>query len=348
MLRFIPKENTFFFEAAMKTHTGFLVTTAMALLGLVIMPAFTSPALAEFPKRPVTLLVGHAAGGSLDLSARALARSAEKYLGQPIAVENKPGGTGTIALITMLSRKADGYTLCAASSSSILRAGQLHAVPFKAFTSFRPIVGYTEPLLGIVVKGDAPWKTLAELVADIRKNPGKIKYASPGVGSTQHTTVMAVILQDRLDLIHVPYKGSIEAATAVLGGHADFAALTSEFVPMVRAGQMRLLALASEKRLGAYPDVPTMLELGYDYSNDAVFVIVAPADIDSAAVAKIDAAFLAAAKDPEYLDALGRISMLPAYYDDKAYGVFMRKHWKRINAQLKAAGLIQEAATAPE
>ena len=332
----------------MKTRNILLRTFAMALLGFVVLWGFTSPAVAQFPERQVTLLVGHAAGGSLDLSARALARSAEKRLGRTIVVENKPGGTGTIALITMLSRKPDGYTLCAASSSSILRAGQLHPLPFKAFTSFRPIIGYTEPLLGIVVKGDAPWKTMPELVADIRKNPGKIKYASPGVGSTQHTTVMAVVLNDRLEVIHVPYKGSIEAATAVLGGHADFAALTSEFVPMVRAGQMRLLTLASEKRLSAYADVPTMIELGYDYSNDAVFVIVAPADIDPAAVAKIDAAFLDAAKDPEYLEALDRISMLPAYYDDKAYGAFMRKHWKRINAQLKAAGLIKEAATPPE
>ena len=347
MLR-LNLNNHIFFEVHMKTRNILSKIMIMAFLALMVSAGFASPAVAQFPERQVTLLVGYAAGGSLDLSARALARSAEKILGQSVVVENKPGASGTVALATMLARKPDGYTLCAASSASLLRASQLHEVPFKAFTSFRTVIGYTEPLLAIAVRNDAPWKTLADLVADIRKNPGKIKYASPGAGSTQHTTVMEIVLKDQLQAIHVPYKGSIEAATAVLGGHADFAALTSEFVPMVRAGQARLLAVASEKRLSAYPNVPTLIELGYDFSNDAVFVIVARADMDAAAGKKIDGAFRAAAKDKEYLDALDRISMLPAYYEDKAFDAFMRKHWKRINTQLKAAGLIQEAATPPE
>ncbi|MFO7569489.1 MAG: tripartite tricarboxylate transporter substrate-binding protein, partial [Smithellaceae bacterium] len=198
------------------------------------------------------------------------------------------------------------------------------------------------------VRGDAPWKTLPELVDDARKNPGKIKFASAGVGSTQHATVMEILFRDDLRMIHVPYKGSIEAATAVLGGHADFAALTSEFVPMVRAGQARILAMASEKRVPMYPDVPTMMELGYDYANDSVFAVLASAQIDPVAAGKIEKAFRTAAKDKEYLEALDRISMLPAFYDDKAFDAFMRKHWKRINRQLKAADLIQEAATQPE
>ncbi|MFO7568774.1 MAG: tripartite tricarboxylate transporter substrate-binding protein, partial [Smithellaceae bacterium] len=128
----------------------------MMLVGMACVGGTGTRAFADFPDRPITLLVGFSAGGSLDLSARALARSAEKILGQPVVVENKPGGTGTLSLATMLARKPDGYTLCAASTSSLLRASQLHQVPFKPFVSFRTIIGYTEPLLGIVVRGDAP------------------------------------------------------------------------------------------------------------------------------------------------------------------------------------------------
>ena len=319
------------------------MATSTAVLGVS-----SSQVFADYPERPITVLVGYAAGGSLDLSARALAKSAEKILGKPVIVENKPGGTGIVSLAALLSQKPDGYTLCAVSSSTLLRASQLHQVPFKAFTSFKPIIGYSEPLLAVVVKSDAPWKTLADLVKDARQNPNKIRYASPGTGSTQHTTVMEIILRNDLKVIHVPYKGSIEASTAILGGHVDFAALTSEFVPQVRSGQARLLAAAHEERLPMFPGVPTLLELGYDYSNDAVFGIVGSANLDPAVAGKLEEAFATAAKEKDYLEALNRISMRPVYYDSKAFDLFLRKHWKKINRQLKAVNLISEAATLPE
>jgi len=303
---------------------------------------------AAYPERPITILVGFVPGGSMDLSTRALAKSVEKILGQPVMIENKPGGTGTVALAALLSQKHDGYTLCGTPSSVLIRVSQQQQVPFKPFTSFRTIIGFTEPPLGIVVKNDAPWKTLKDLTAHAAKNPGKIRYATTGMGSTTHAAVEEIAHRDKLQIIHVPYKGSMEALTALLGGHVEFASLTSELVPAVKAGQARLLAVISEKRSPKYPEVPTMKELGYDFANDAVFAVVAPSDIDSGLARKLESAFAEAAKNREYLETLDKINMIPVYYDGKAFDGFLRKHWKIINKNLIASGAIKEAATKPE
>ncbi|HPD56048.1 MAG TPA: tripartite tricarboxylate transporter substrate binding protein [Smithellaceae bacterium] len=306
------------------------------------------PVSAAFPERPITLLVGFSPGGSMDLSARALAAAAEKILGQPIVVENKPGGTGMVALAAMLAQNPDGYTLCATPSSVIIRASQMQEAPFKPFSSFRPIIGFSEPQLGIVVKNDARWKSLKELVNYAQKNPNKLKYATTGIGSTTHAAVDVISAKKKLQMIHVPYKGSMEALTALLGGHVDFAALTSELIPAVKAGQLRLLAVISEKRSPIFPKTSTLKELGYDFANDAVFAVVAPADIPTDVAKNLEEAFAAATKSKEYLDALDKIGMIPVYYNGEKFSEFLKIYWKKINEHLIATGVIKEAATKPE
>jgi tripartite-type tricarboxylate transporter receptor subunit TctC len=331
----------------MKKNQSF--NTAVAVLMLMVGSLFLAGgSMAAYPERSIAVLVGFAPGGSMDLSARALAKSVEKILGQPVVIENKTGGTGTVALASLLSQKHDGYTLCATPSSVLIRVSQQQKVPFKPFTSFHTIIGFAEPQLGIVVKNDSPWKTLKDLTAYAAKNPGKVKYATTGVGSTTHAAVEEIASKDKLQMIHVPYKGSMEALTAILGGHVEFAALTSELIPAVKAGQARLLAVISEKRSPKFPAVHTLKELGYDFANDAVFAIVAPADIDPAIARKLEEAFAAATKNKEYLEALDRVNMIPVYYDSKAFDGFLKTHWKIINKQLIGSGAIKEAATRPE
>lgn len=323
----------------------------MGLLGAIIMFVLVigiTPAMAGYPERPITLLVGFAPGGSMDLSARALARSAEKILGQPIIIENKAGGTGTVALAAMLSQNPDGYILCATPSSVLIRVSQMQQVPFKPLTSFKPIIGFAEPLLGIVVKNDASWKTIKDLVTDAKKNPGKMKFATTGVGSTTQAAVDAITTAEKLQMIHIPYKGSVEALTSLLGGHVDFASLTSELAPSVKSGQTRLLAVMSKKRSPKFPDVPTLKEAGYDFVNDAVFSIVGAANLPPEVAKKLETAFTQATKSKEYLEELDKIDMVPVNYSSKEFDIFLRIHWKKINAHLIASGLIKEAATLPE
>jgi tripartite-type tricarboxylate transporter receptor subunit TctC len=332
----------------MKRNIGSLLTVALGTIIMLIFVLGSGPASAEFPERPVTILVGFAPGGSMSNSARAIGKAVEKILGQPVIVENKAGGTGTVALAAMLSQNPDGYTLCATPSSVIIRVSQMQEVPFKPFTSFKPIIGFAEPQLGIIVKNDAPWKRLKDLVKEAKNNPGKLKFATTGTGSTTQAAIDEIKSVEKIDLIHVPYKGSSEALMSLLGGHVDFASLTSEFVPSVKSGQTRLLATMSEKRSPKFPAAPTLKEEGYDFVNDAIYSIVAPAGIAPEVAKKLEAAFAQAIKSPEYQDELDKIDMIPVNYNSKEFDLFLRTHWKRINKHLISSGQIKQAATLPE
>ena len=320
----------------------------VSLFAAALLFVVSSPARAEYPERPITLLVGFAPGGSLDMSARALGAAVEKILGKPVVIENKTGGTGTVALAALLSQKPDGYTLCATPSSVLIRVPQMHKVPFKPLKSFKPIIGYTAPQLGIAVKTDAPWKTLKDLVDDAGKHPGKIKYATTGVGSTSHAAVEEITAREKVRMIHVPFKGSNEAMTALMGGHVQFASLTSEFVPLVKAGKLRLLATMGEERSPTFPQVPTMKEAGYDFVTDAVYAIVAPAQLPPDLANTLEKAFSRAINDKQYLKTISKMDLVPTYYSGKNFEKFLKVNWGVINRHLVSTGLIKQAATQPE
>lgn len=322
--------------------------TVMFVLFLTCITVHSGRVLAAYPDRPVTILVGFAPGGHMSLSARALGLSMSKIMGQPVIIENKAGGTGTVALASMLAQKPDGYTLCATPTSVLIRVSQMQKVPFKPFSSFKLVMGYATPQLGIIVRSDSPWKSMNDLIKDARTHPGKLKFATIGVGSTTQAGVDEIASIEKLRLIHIPYKGSAEVITALLGGHVDFASLTSEFVPTVKAGQTRLLATMTEKRVPKFPDVPTFRELGYDFVNDAVFAIAAPADIPPDVLTKLEAALAQAVRSKDYLETIDKLDMLPVQYTSKELDPFLRVQWKVINKHLIGTGLIKEAATLPQ
>jgi tripartite-type tricarboxylate transporter receptor subunit TctC len=334
-------------ENAMMKKNAWLILVMVGGLSLSA-HVIGGQAVAAYPERPITVLVGFAPGGSVDLSARSLAKAAEKVLGQPVVIENRPGGTGTVALASLLAQNNDGYTLCATPSSVLIRVPQMQKVPFKPLKNFRPVIGYASPPLGIVVLNDAPWKTLKELVADSLSHPGKIKYATTGVGSTTHAAVEEIAVKEKARMIHVPFKGGTEALTALLGGHVEFGALTSEFIPSVKAGQTRLLATMGDKRSPKFAAVPTLKELGYDFVNDAVYAIVCPSGLSPDIVKQLEAAFARAAKSEQYMTVLDNLDLVPLSYDGRQFEDFLRANWKKINAHLIATGLITEAATSPE
>lgn len=325
-----------------KRWLNWVIVGGLFLLGPV---ANTDIAEAAYPDKPITLLVGFAPGGSMDLSARALAAAVKKSSGNTVVIEDKPGGTGTVALSALLNQNPDGYTLCATPSSVLIRVSQMQQVPFRPLKSFKPILGFTTPELGIVVKSDSPWKKLKELVDDAVEHPGKIKYATTGVGSTTHAAVEEIAGKEKAQMIHVPYKGGSEALMALLGGHVDFASLTSEFIPSLKAGQTRLLATMNEKPSPRFPGVPTLKEAGYDFVNDAVFSIVGPYNLPRDIVEKLEKIFVRAIENKEYLETLDRLDLIPVFYDGRQFEDFLKSNWVKINRHLIASGLIKKAAT---
>jgi tripartite-type tricarboxylate transporter receptor subunit TctC len=321
---------------------------------VIVLPAlFTAiftirVARAEFPDRPITIVCGQAAGGPLDLAIRAISVGAEKYLGQPIVVETRAGGNGTIAPSMVAIAKPDGYKLCGANSTMMVRVPQLMKITtYKPLKSFTSIIGYATTLNALVVKKDAPWKNLAELIDDAKKNPGKVKYTAGTIGTVMHQAMAYLAVKEGINWVYIPQTGAAPAMTALLGGHVDACSAGSDFIPYSRSGAVRPLALYEEKRSPYFPDVPTLKELGYDFVNDQVFAMTGPAGLPPAIVATLETAFRKGMETPEFKSLLEKFSMTAVYYSGKDFDRYLHDLWPKLEKGLKETGIIKEVATKP-
>ena len=246
----------------------------------VVLLAFVATAACaqKYPDKPITLIVPWPAGGSTDQTGRVLSKAAEAYLGQPVVVVNKPGATTTIGMAELARAKPDGYTIGTLSSSSYLLALQGRELPYHPIDAFTYVSYYGDNLIGIAVPADSRWKTLADLIAEARANPGKLNYGTAGLGTTQHRSTEALTLATGAKFTHIPQQGSAGSMTALLGKHIDFITETSVWAPHVAAGRVRLLAVTSPKRASAYPEVPTFVELDVAPIR-SVQAIIGPAGI---------------------------------------------------------------------
>jgi tripartite-type tricarboxylate transporter receptor subunit TctC len=265
-----------------------------------------------YPTRPVNILVSFAPGGVMDLSTRAIAAKAEKFLGQSFVISNNGGGGGAVAAAVVSTQKPDGYNLLACTSTTLVRIPQYRIVPY-SFTDFVPIVQHASTESGLAVKADSPFKTVRDLVEYARKNPRKVTYSTLGIGSPMHLSMEYIAKQEGISWTHVPYPGSMPAVTALLGGHVTATSASTEWKPFVLEGSLRLLATHGEKRMQSFPNVPTLRELGYDFYNDTTFLIVAPKATPLEIVKKLEDAFHKAFKDPEYTATLMKIDHVPAF-----------------------------------
>ena len=334
----------------MEKHRGRRLMTAgfcSAFVFVLIVSFFLAEARAEFPDRPITMYISMAPGGSVDICTRSISAAAEKILGKPIIIENRAGGGGTVAYALVANVKPDGYTLVGGVSTGIVRAPQMQKVTFKPLKSFTPLIAYAAPYNGIVVKNDAPWKTFKEMVEYAKKNPNKIKYGTGGIGTAMHHAMAFVEHQDGIKWIHVPYKGNADALTALLGGHVDAASVGPEWVPFVKSGTMRILAVTEEKRNPNFADVPTLKDLGYDFANETVFCIVGPAGLPPDITKKLETAFAKAAESKEVKVAVEKLDLVPILIVGKDFDEYLKRVWSRLEKNLKETGLVKEPATSP-
>ena len=336
------RENMKTFRGHRRIKEGFCIASVLLMVSLSL-----TEARAEFPDRPITMYISMAPGGSVDMCSRSISAAAEKILGKPIIIENRAGGGGTVAYALVANAKPDGYTLCGGVSGGIVWTPQMQKVTYKPLKSFTPLIAYAQSRNGIVVKSDAPWKTFQELVEYAKKNPNKIKYGSGGIGTAMHQAMAFVEHQDGIKWIHVPYKGNADALTALLGGHVDVASVGPEWVPFVKSGTMRILALTEEKRNPNYADVPTLKNLGYDFANETVFCIVGPAGLPADITKKLEAAFAKAAESKEVKAAVEKLDLAPILIVGKDYDEYLKRVWLRLEKNLKETGLAKESATSP-
>ncbi len=255
----------------------------------------------KYPSKPVNLLVGYPAGGTTDLSARALALAASKVLGQPVVILNKPGGASSVAVASLKNEKPDGYTIGILPSGAVL--GQhMRKVPYDSAKDFTPIMQYAVYLYALVVRADSPWKSCKEFIEFAKASPGKIRYGTGGSGTPQHLVMERLALKEKIKWTHIPFPGGGPAVTALLGGHVEAAPGTSEWKPHVEAGTLRLLAVFGEKRMIDFPDVPTLLELGYDIIAPSLLCIVGPKGVSPQSVQILHGAFKKAMEDPAFIN----------------------------------------------
>jgi tripartite-type tricarboxylate transporter receptor subunit TctC len=293
-----------------------IAATAMAA---VAVPAFAQ----DYPVKPVTLIVPWPAGGSTDIAMRAIAEAAGKHLGQPIVVDNKAGGSGTVGPATMAATgKPDGYTI-AQIPITVFRLPLMQKTtwdPLKDFTYIVHLTGYT---FGVTSNAESQFKTWQDVVDYAKQNPGKITYATPGAGTSLHIGMEQIAAKAGIKLTHVPFKGGAETNAAVLGGHTALQADSSGWKPLVEAGKLRLLMIWTANRSKNWPDTPTLKELGYPFVFDSPFGVAGPKGMDAKIVAKLHDAFKRAIDEPAVQEQLAKYDMVVNYKNTEDYKKFV-------------------------
>jgi tripartite-type tricarboxylate transporter receptor subunit TctC len=255
------------------------------LLGIALAPA---AALAQtWPSKPVRVVIGAPSGGTVDIVARLLADGLQKEWGQPVFVEAKPGGAGTIGVNELMMAPADGHTVYVALNATVTEIPHVIKVRYEPFKDLKPLVDLGGAGLMLLGHPSVPAKNLAEVIAYVKANPGKISYASYSAGTISHTMGLELNQAAGMTMTHVPYKGSAPGLQDLMGGHVqlmfDGPANT---LPMIRSGKIKAFAVSGAKRNAALPEVPTFAEQGFPMIDDVASIVLwikpdVPADVQA-------------------------------------------------------------------
>jgi tripartite-type tricarboxylate transporter receptor subunit TctC len=294
------------------------------LVGAALALALGGTAAAQdYPLRPVTLVVPYAAGGGNDVMARIVADKMSKSLGQQIVIENKGGAGGSIATRQIAKAPADGYTLGLGGTGTLAINPTLYPnVGYDPRKDFAPVGLIATSALVVLVNNDIPARTIPELIALAKKDPGKLTYASAGVGSGIHLGAELFATMADIKLTHIPYKGSSPALTDLIGGHvAIYFSSLPPAIALIREGKVRALGVTGPRRSPLLPDLPTVAEAAPLSGYEAVlhYGIVAPAGTPPPIVGKLSAALTAALAEPDVRERIAAdgaevMAMTPAEY----------------------------------
>jgi tripartite-type tricarboxylate transporter receptor subunit TctC len=321
MLRNDPSRRLGFF-----TLICLVVTTGLLALGL------TSTG-AAYPERPIKMIVPWAAGGDTDAIFRVIANSMEKHLGKPVVIVNITGASGTVGAREAMKAAPDGYTIFAIHD--FIHSTYYTGVAEMTYKDFEPVSLMTATPSILAAYGKAPWNSLKELLDDARKRPEQITVGAT-LGSTSHFFPAMVALAAGVKWKYVSYEGTAPRMTALLGGHVLLGDTNLTQMDKVKVGQMKMLAIATPKRLAEIPDVPTFKELGYDVIYAVNRGIVTPKGTPEAALARLEDACGKAAKDPAVAESMRKQGTLVEFLNRKAYADFLQKNDK-MNADLSQA-----------
>lgn len=313
-------------------------------LGLAVALALAvSPALAaDYPTHTVHVICPYPPGGTADIVARLVAQAISESTGQSAVVDNRPGGGGNIAAELVAKAAPDGYTLIASPPGPLSTNVSLYKnLSYDSRTAFAPISVVAESSSVLVARTDAPYHSVAELVAYAKAHPKQVNYASQGAGTTSHLTAAMMAEAAHIDIVHVPYKGSAPADADLIGGHVDILwDNIGSTMQYIKAKQMQTLATAGRKRAPELPDVPTMIELGYpDFVSVAWFAAAAPARTPPEIIDKLYKAIAAYVHKPEVVQRLAGIGVQPVANTPAEMGKFVKEETDRWAKVIKTEGI---------
>ena len=284
---------------------------AAGLMSIVLLAPVT--AQAPYPNRPLRIVVPYTAGTGIDILARATGQKLSERLKVAVVVDNRPGASGNIGTETVAKAAPDGYTLLMTASTHVTNAALQTSVPYDPARSFTPIGPTAIGNLALVVHPSVPAKSVQELVALARAQPGKLNYASPGSGTPHHLAMELFKLHFKVDLTHVPYKGTAGAVTDLLGGQVQVMFLPVHVaLSQVQAGKLRMLAAGGAKRSPVTPDIPSLADEGVtDIDVDIWYAMLGPAGLPREQVALLNAEMNAILADPDVRDNLLKQGLNP-------------------------------------
>ena len=315
-----------------------LTLIGFVLCLLAVFPSGRAYGQGEYPTRPVEVIISVSAGGSTDLTMRAMVAVATQYLGQPMIPVIRAGAGGAIGTAFVVRSKPDGHTLLISGPAPVLIRPLSEKLSYKP-DDLIPISRLTASPMSIVVSGNSPWKTLKEFVEDAKKNPGKIKYASTGVFSQQHIIFELLGQVAGLKLIHIPTKGGGDAITMLLGGHVDATFMTpSPIVQHVAAKTLRVLGVDSETRstLSVLKDVPTLKEEGFDISVPMFNGFFAPKGTPRPIIQKLETVTKQICKDESFVSMMTQMNEEIAFMGSEEYEKYLKREEVKILNLIKS------------
>jgi tripartite-type tricarboxylate transporter receptor subunit TctC len=317
-------------------------------LGLCLMGSFATvihAAGSTYPDRAITVVVPYAAGGVTDLAARAISEALEKALKQPVVVVNKPGGRATVGGYAVVTAKPDGYTLGFLPIASCLP--EVFSYFFQAPYSsgdLKPISGVASTAMTFAVKADAPWNSFKDVVEYARKNPG-VKVGMPGRQTGPYMVMVQVNKKEKVNFVDVPFAGGdAETTPALLGGHVTVGAIDySAIKSLVDAKKLKPLAVCTDKRVDFAPNVPTVVELGYELPYVSILGFFGPKEMPDEFVKKIDEAVSKASREQSFRTRLrDTICIQPTYEDAATYRKSLVRYKASMSSFFKEEGLVKK------
>jgi tripartite-type tricarboxylate transporter receptor subunit TctC len=316
---------------------------ALAVALLAAGPALAqSPA--DYPNKPVRIIVNVAPGGGVDTATRIIADKLRAGLGQPFVVENRPGAGGNIGAETVYQSEADGYTLLASSPTPLAINGWLYRKLNFDPAGFEPVAMMTQIPNVLAVRPDFPATTVQDFVVLAKANPGRLNYGSQGIGTASHLTAELFMTLTGTKLVHVPYKGTSGVLSDVVAGHLDLSFIQFSAVhELQQGGKVRVLAVATDQRLEVLPDVPTMAEAGFpDVVSETWNAISAPPKTPEPIILKLNAAINAALREPDVSARLRELQVLVGGGDAAQTKTFVEEQRRLWGKVIKAAGVPQQ------